>query len=114
VRTAALIIAATALGTAPALAQSTPEGLQPAPEPPEIPTQVENGETIEPDVRIVRGVERTVTEYRVNGQLRAIRVEPSVGAPYYLVDADGDGSLETRSRGLGPNFLIPQWVLLSW
>jgi len=32
-----------------------------------------------------------VTEYRVAGQLRAVRIEPSRGPAYYLYDRDGDG-----------------------
>ena len=33
-----------------------------------------------------------VTEYRVSGQLRAVRVAPSRGPVYYLYDRDGDGT----------------------
>lgn len=33
----------------------------------------------------------TVTEYRVAGQLRMVKVEPSRGPTYYLYDRDGDG-----------------------
>ena len=32
-----------------------------------------------------------ITEYRVAGQLRMVRVEPSRGPAYYLYDRDGDG-----------------------
>ena len=32
-----------------------------------------------------------VTEYRVAGQLRLIKVEPSNGPVYYVYDRDGDG-----------------------
>lgn len=32
-----------------------------------------------------------ITEYRVAGQLRVVRVEPSRGPVYYLYDRDGDG-----------------------
>ena len=32
-----------------------------------------------------------VTEYRVAGQLRVVRIEPSRGPAYYLYDRDGDG-----------------------
>ncbi|MGN7727278.1 DUF2782 domain-containing protein [Luteimonas sp. 22616] len=32
-----------------------------------------------------------VTEYRVAGQLRVVKVEPSRGPAYYLYDRDGDG-----------------------
>ncbi len=58
--------------------------------------------------------QKTVNEYRVNGKLYMIRINPEKGAPYYLVDADGDGNLETRTNELSPNFLIPSWVVFSW
>lgn len=32
-----------------------------------------------------------VTEYRVAGQLRVVRIEPPRGPAYYLYDRDGDG-----------------------
>src|SRR5690606_41691407 len=32
-----------------------------------------------------------ITEYRVAGQLRVVRVEPARGPAYYLYDRDGDG-----------------------
>ncbi|MGV8932534.1 MAG: DUF2782 domain-containing protein [Luteimonas sp.] len=32
-----------------------------------------------------------VTEYRVAGQLRVVKIEPSRGPSYYLYDRDGDG-----------------------
>jgi hypothetical protein len=32
-----------------------------------------------------------ITEYRVAGQLRVVKVEPSRGPPYYLYDRNGDG-----------------------
>jgi hypothetical protein len=32
-----------------------------------------------------------VTEYRVAGQLRVVKIEPSRGPAYYLYDRDGDG-----------------------
>jgi len=55
-----------------------------------------------------------VEELRVNGQLYAIRVSPSRGVPYYLVDSDGDGNLETRKNDTDPALLIPAWVIKKW
>lgn len=63
----------------------------------------------------IRGAETDViNEFRINGQLYMIRITPSKGAPYYLVDSDGDGDLETRWNELAPELLIPSWVLLRW
>jgi hypothetical protein len=78
------------------------------------PPPVVSGETLEPDVTIVQGEDRTVREYRVNGQLRAVRIEPDNGPAYYLVDGDGDGRLDTENHIYGPGFWINSWVLFSW
>lgn len=49
-------------------------------------------------------------EYRVNGELREIRVEPKNAPVYYLVPAEGGGWIrETESQ-----LLIPSWVLFRW
>ncbi|HET8817978.1 MAG TPA: DUF2782 domain-containing protein [Xanthomonadaceae bacterium] len=42
-----------------------------------------------------------VTEYRVAGQLRVVRVQPPRGPAYYLYDRNGDGRLDA-SEGEGP------------
>jgi len=58
--------------------------------------------------------DEVISEFRINGQLYMIRITPNKGVPYYLVDADGDGDLETRWNELAPDLLIPSWVLLRW
>lgn len=55
-----------------------------------------------------------IEELRVNGQLYAIRITPKRGLPYYLVDSDGDGNLETRKNDTDSNLLIPAWVIKKW
>ncbi|MDX1514530.1 MAG: DUF2782 domain-containing protein [Gammaproteobacteria bacterium] len=96
------------------VAQTQEPGLTEAPEPPELPRRVQSGETLEPEVTIIRRQKETVTEYRVNGKLQAIKVEPDNAPPYYLVDSDGDGRPEARREGFGENLLVPQWVIFSW
>ncbi len=90
------------------------DDLTPVPNPPEPPERVRSGEVLEPDVRIIAGKQRTITEYRVNGVLRAVKVAPKNAPEYYLVDADGDGELESRRGELDADFWIAQWVLYSW
>ena len=34
--------------------------------------------------------------------------------PYYFVDRDGDGLMESRINGRGAEPRAPQWVILSW
>lgn len=80
--------------------------------PPAMPREEQEG--IEPQVTIIRKEDRTIEEYRINGQLYMIKVTPSKGYPYYLVDADGDGNLETRRNELDPHMLVPSWVIFRW
>lgn len=63
------------------------------------------------DVTIIEGEQRTVYEYRQNGELRMIRIVPSSGRPYYLVPAD-----ETRGYGNLENadMLVPKWILVEF
>jgi len=67
----------------------------------------------QPEVRIIRKKDTVIEEYRVNGQLRFIKITPTVGSPYYMVDTDGDGVLETREDNFS-NPPINQWILLKW
>ena len=39
-----------------------------------------------------------VSEYRVQGQLRMVRVQPKNGPIYYLIDSNGDGRLDRTTR----------------
>ncbi len=91
-----------------------PRVLQALPEPPDIPPRVKSGETLEPDVTIRRDEEKTVTEYRVNGRVQSIKVEPVVGPTYWLVDTTGDGFTDTRYNNYYPPFAVPGWVLFRW
>jgi len=55
-----------------------------------------------------------IEEYRIAGRLYMIKVTPDKGPGYYLVDTDGDGSLETREDGLASQIAIPAWVIKRW
>ena len=78
------------------------------------PPPIQSGESFEPGVIIVRSEGKTVGEYRVAGELRAVRVEPDVGIVYYLLDADGDGRLDANRYSFAPDFWINSWTLFSW
>jgi hypothetical protein len=67
-----------------------------------------------PDVTIIQGGDKTIAEYRIHGRLYMIKVTPKKGPPYYLVDTDGDGNLETNRNELTEDLLIPSWTLLEW
>jgi hypothetical protein len=91
-----------------------PPGLIPLPEQPDIPPPVESGENMEPDVTIVRRGKDTVEEFRIHNRLYMVRIRPSIGPAYYMIDTDGDGTLESRRGTLQEGMQIPQWVLFSW
>jgi hypothetical protein len=86
------------------------------PPPPPLPAedvygQVEEG--LEPEVTIKKREREVVEEYRINGQLYMIKITPSRGLPYYLVDTDHDGSLETRRNSLD-NPEVVKWRIFTW
>ena len=64
-----------------------------------------------PDVVIVAGDNKTVLEFRQNGQLRMIQVIPKRGKPYYLVPEDptkNNGDLTRADK------LLPSWIIASF
>lgn len=99
-----------------AVAEDQPADLILVPEPPPIPARVQSGEIMDPDITITAREDETLIEYRHAGRLVAIKVVPNNKRfpAYYLIDADGDGRLDTRTEELGPDFLLNSWVLFSW
>ncbi len=71
-------------------------------------------EALEPEVTIRPSGQGFIEEYRMNGKLYMVKITPKRGFPYYLVDSDGDGNLETRRSNLDPDVLIPRWTLFQW
>lgn len=71
-------------------------------------------EVVEPEVRIINQQGNTVEEFRMQGRLYMVKITPSKGYPYYLVDSDGDGKLETRRSDLDPDIVVPRWTIFSW
>jgi uncharacterized protein DUF2782 len=93
---------------------SNPGGLEPVPEPPELPDPLETGENIEPVVTIRKDKDDAVIEeYRINGALYMIKVTPVIGPSYYLIDNNGDGHFGTRRHELDQE-IVPQWILFRW
>ena len=55
-----------------------------------------------------------IEEYRVAGQLHMVKVTPSRGPAYYLMDENGDGRLD-KSKGAGEKDISPvYWKLYGW
>lgn len=101
------------------------EDLEKPPEIPPIDTEAEvlpeealppkvQDEQIEPTVTIREEEERRVEEYSRNGQVYMVKITPKGGVPYYYIDTDGDGNLETSpSKGLEPVRPV-YWKVKEW
>lgn len=88
-----------------------PANLEPLPAVPPPPPGMEAfDEALEPQVTIRKDERGTLQEFRVNGKLYMVKIIPEAGAPYYLVDNDGDGTLESRSAA-DPGVKVPMWVI---
>ena len=108
---------------APALAEQAPaplpppiEDTQPAtapdpalPEKIELPPSPESAPTVQ-----IRKIDNgdTVEEYRVNGRLTMVKVNPLRGPSYTLIDANGDGRLDRKDveGDVAPVY----WTLYEW
>jgi hypothetical protein len=113
---AALIAASLATAAPLVYAQADrPADLQPIPEPPPPPQPLDGGGdvTTEPQVTIIQKADERVEEYRMNGKLYMVKVTPSHGVPYYLMDENGMGVM-TRHDDLDTGVRVPKWVIFSF
>lgn len=91
-----------------------PADLQPLPAVPPPPPGMEAFDAaLEPQVTIIRNEKETREEFRANGKLYMVKVTPTVGKPYYLVDLQGEGNF-VQSDMVGPLTRPPMWVIHSW
>ena len=51
-----------------------------------------------------------VSEYRVAGQLRMVKVQPARGMTYYMIDSNDDGRLDRTKGEVSPVY----YKLYSW
>ncbi len=96
------------LETPPAIpAEDTPD--QPLP-----PKVQDEDEQLQPTVTIRDEEGRRIEEYSRGGQVYMVKVIPDKGLPYYYIDSDGDGRLETSpTKGLEPVRPV-YWKVKEW
>lgn len=92
-----------------ALAQGRPADLLPLPEaPPPPPGMIDP--SLEPQVTIIRRGQEKVEEFRLNGKLYMLKVTPTHGVSYYLIDEKGDGVM-SRRESFDTGIRVPMWVI---
>ena len=94
--------------------QDQPAASPPPPLPPEEAKSDDSRNLPEPEVNIIHRKDATIEEYRINGRVRYAKIIPKKGKPYYLVDQDGDGILETRHNDLKGPPQVNQWIIKQW
>jgi hypothetical protein len=72
------------------------------------PAEPSNAE-MEPEVTITTKGTEMHEEYRLHGRLYMIKVTPSKGKPYYLIDQEGSGNF--RRSDFDTRISIPMWVI---
>lgn len=97
--------------TALSATAAEPPKLQPVPDIPPPPGVSDIARA--PDITITQKGEDKVEEYRMHGRLYMIKVTPSHGKSYYLVDPKGNGQL-VRYDDLSPNLMVPMWILFEF
>ena len=88
-----------------------PPNLQPLPEAPQPPPG--GDPDLEPQITITTKDGAKVEEYRARGKLYAMKVTPTQGAPYYLIDERGDGQFVRRDN-LDSGLRVPNWVIFRF
>lgn len=93
------------------------QGAAGAPEPPPPPENynpptapgASGTEQPEPEVTITTQGTEIHEEYRLNGRLYMIKVTPTKGKPYYLIDDQGSGQFHRSD--MQPHIAVPMWVI---
>lgn len=86
--------------------------LEPLPEVPP-PPRMSIDPSTEPSVTIIQRGRDKVEEFRIRGRLYMVRVTPSGGVPYVLIDQKGDGQFAPPTSGPADahNLSVPMWVI---
>ncbi len=86
-----------------------PEGTAEQPLPPKV-----QEEQVEPTVTIRDEEDKRIEEYSRNGQVYMVKVIPDKGLPYYYIDTDGDGRLETAPTKDLEQVRPVYWKVKEW
>lgn len=84
-----------------------------APVPEKIPAKESEGDA--PSVRIrTRDNGDVVEEYRQGGIVTMVKVTPTRGKPYYIMDNNGDGRLDRADAEAAGGVVPVSWIIATW
>ncbi|MBF2758718.1 MAG: DUF2782 domain-containing protein [Ectothiorhodospiraceae bacterium AqS1] len=120
-----LVIAAYLVGALGAMAQDSTQSLESLLDLPPPPPQIQSGQALAPaftpsieasiDEKPKRAEERWITEYPRERRLQAVKIQPGVFPRYWLIDADGNGRIESPAKELEPSREgLPHWSIIDW
>jgi hypothetical protein len=95
-----------------AAAQPRPPKLEPLPEPPP-PPPIPAASPDEPRVRIPVQEGDKIEPIRQGGRVVAVRVTPSQGTPYFIIDTTGNGNW-MRRESLDDGLRVPMFPILEF
>ena len=55
-----------------------------------------------------------VEEYREGGMVRMVKVTPTRGKPYYIMDNNGDGRLDRADAEAAGGVVPVSWIIATW
>ena len=93
----------------PAPKQATKE----APIPEKIPAKADDKNAPSVSIR-TRDNGDIVEEYREGGIVRMVKVTPTRGKPYYIMDNNGDGRLDRADAEAAGGVVPVSWVIATW
>jgi len=106
------LLFALVLGAASAAYAQQPPRLEPLPEPPP-PPGIRDPVGDEPRIRIAPRDGDRVEELRQNGRVIMLKITPSNGIPYYLIDTTGSGNWMRRDS-LDDGVRVPMWTIRTF
>ena len=100
--------------TAEPAAEATPKAkAADAPIPEKVPAKESEGSGPTVSIR-TRDNGDVVEEYREGGIVRMVKVTPTRGKPYYIMDNNGDGRLDRADAEAAGGVVPVSWIIAAW
>jgi len=98
---------------AAATEKTTEPAAKEAPVPEKIPAKTGDDDTTTVKIR-TRDNGDIVEEYRQGGIVTMVKVTPTRGKPYYIMDNNGDGRLDRADAEAAGGVVPVSWIIATW